>query len=376
MKKKFFAVLVMLSLVVTSIPINALDADTIAEPTADEEVLEYLLDAGYPQEIIDTMSESLKLKFFEQRQTYESSDTTYGIMTEEYHITYQVDSDGEILIDNANLAQLDALMAEQSTVEKILSDKNQAILSEGDTLQSQALKAELSASASAASVQETESASVSAPMLTEEQAQFVDNMQEVEPAVALATLSNWYASIYVNQRAGTNKSLMYIWSWEYRPLATDIDKMAIAWSGGFTFLPSSVYWEYEVNVTKSVYDYSLGTWTPVNVSKYEMLNQSYGYDENLLNCGVSKDVDIIEYYDDAANNCRWYSTEHFGKLYVEISNSSGSSTASGEAIAQYFHHNTVGSPGTLSFTSQPSITMNGGWYDTSSTSTASISFYK
>ena len=170
MKKKFFAVLVMLSLVVTSIPINALDADTITEPTADEEVLEYLLDAGYPQEIIDTLDEDLKLKFFEQRQTYESSDTTYGIMTEEYYISYQVDSDGEILIDNANLAQLDALMAEQSTVEKILSDKNQAVLSEGDTLQSQALKAELTAAASAASVQETESASVFAPMLTEEQA--------------------------------------------------------------------------------------------------------------------------------------------------------------------------------------------------------------
>ena len=334
MKKKFFAVLVMLSLVVTSIPINALDADTITEPTADEEVLEYLLDAGYPQEIIDTLDEDLKLKFFEQRQTYESSDTTYGIMTEEYYISYQVDSDGEILIDNANLAQLDALMAEQSTVEKILSDKNQAVLSEGDTLQSQALKAELTAAASAASVQETESASVFAPMLTEEQAQFVDNMQEVEPAAALATLSNWYASISINQRVGADKKgIVYTWTWKYRPLATDIDKVAIAWSGDFAFRLSSVYWEYEVNVTKSVYDYSLCTQTPVDDFKYETLNQSYGYDENLLNCGVSKDIDIIEYYDDATNNCRWYSTVHFGVLYVESSNSSGSSTASGETIA-------------------------------------------
>ena len=200
--------------------------------------------------------------------------------------------------------------------------------------------------------------------MTEEQAQFVDNMQEVEPAVALATLSNWSANIVVSRLGNLTKSLSYSFEWEYDPRTNDIDKMAMAWSGNYTFYTSSTSWRYRVRATRNT-----------GSTEEQSMGYGFGYDDSYQGRGVSKDIDIIDYYVDTADQSRWYVNKHMGYLYTEIRKHT-TAALSGEVIGLYYHHTSTGSPGTLTFTSQPSITMNGGSYDPSTTKTVYISFYK
>ena len=216
--------------------------------------------------------------------------------------------------------------------------------------------------------------------MTEEQAQFVDNMQEVEPAAALATLSNWSANIVVSRLGNLTKSLSYSFEWEYDPRTNDIDKMAMAWSGNYTFYTSSTSWRYRVRATRHEYIFSgnpyyPGFWLNTGPTEEQSMGYGFGYDDSYQGRGVSKDIDIIDYYVDTADQSKWYVNKHMGYLYTEIRKHT-TAALSGEVIGRYYHHTSTGSPGTLTFTSQPSITMNGGSYDPSTTEIVNISFYK
>ena len=81
-------------------------------------------------ETIDSFIEEAIHEIYAGGYTYQSSNVIYGILTEEYSITYEKDIHGNVVIDSENLQKLNQLLADTEAVEKSSQIKRQHLLSE------------------------------------------------------------------------------------------------------------------------------------------------------------------------------------------------------------------------------------------------------
>lgn len=104
-----------------SISIPAFASTSEEYPNSDE-IYNYLINAGYPTDFIDTLDDTLRLRYYEGGYTFESSDITYGIFTEDYAVQYSLDNNGHVIIDDENLQELESLLSDTELVSKILAE--------------------------------------------------------------------------------------------------------------------------------------------------------------------------------------------------------------------------------------------------------------
>lgn len=326
---------VMLSLImVLGISTTAFAESVDTEPS-ETEIYRYLVEAGYPADIIDALDDNTRLRYYEGQYQYESSGTSYGIFTEEHKVEYSIDASGEIIIDEQNLKNLEALLNDKEVLAKVLSHKAES--SETSTLSA-------TTGDSILSVDEIDIDSV------------MTTIDTGEVPVELMALSNWTGNIvcshisYNTTTKVAKKNLTYTWKWEYSPVWTLTDKVAMAWSGGFTSEPDTVYWTY----VKRVRILS-GGGVQMNIS-----DDGYGYDDYNPNAGVAKGIDITAA---SSGSSVMY---HSGTLSTELTKVAAEESRE-SAVGRYYHKQILPSI-SLSFSeSGPSISVSdyNGEYDQS-----------
>lgn len=326
MKKRLLAGLLatmMMSLMITT----AFAEEPMDQP--DSSIVEqYLLDAGYSMDFIEAIDDTIKLRLYEGQYVHQSTGTTYGVFTEDYQVVYTVGDDGEVIIDDENLHVFKQLLNDESTVEKIIDSQEQSLLNTGKRNKEPTLD--------------------------------VRAVSEMSDDGALRALSNWTGSCVVSHKSYSGgvvkKELTYTWKWRYSPVWTLTDKVAVAWSGGFTADEASIFWTYRQNVSY------VGSGVSANVATAS----GYGYDDYDPNAGCAAGIDIKGSLPGEILNY------HAGALTVTLTKATTEKTAE-SAIGRYYHVKII--PGiSLGFSkSGPSISVTSGVdYDQSSDSAASF----
>ncbi len=275
-------------------------------------------------ETIDSFIEEAIHEIYAGGYTYQSSNVIYGILTEEYSITYEKDIHGNVVIDSENLQKLNQLLADTEAVEKIKSDKASAFAIREATQQQQDYYNSLNPTATCSQQDAT-----------------------------ILSLSNWYAILTINKITQTNtylnKSVIYAWNWFYSPVWTLTDKAAVAWSKDFTLDPASTTWAYKAwgdfgyDVTGGS-RYVTRTWSGTGCTNYEP------------DCGFGQDIDIVFEFEKDGWTYRTY--EHGGSISGRISkyligDEQGQQNIA-SAVGRYYHKR-VGIEGDLQFSGSPSI---------------------
>lgn len=294
----------------------AADSNLETKPPTDV-IDEYLHNAGYPEDIINDLDDETKLHFYEDGYSYESCETTYGIFTEDYKVEYDIDKNGNVQMTQENRDAYNALLKDDSAIEKILEDKANAA-TDGDANTPQLL--------------------------------LLDGKQEVD----LMSLSNWTGSMVCSHKSYSGgvakKNLTYNWKWSYSPTWTLTDKVAMAWSGNFTAEPRTVKWSYTRRI---------GFTGAINVYQ-DIPTSGTGYDDYNPSAGVAKAIDIKG---PAAGT---YVKYHKGSLSTDITKRTSSNSRE-SAVGRYYHMRIL--PGiSLGFSaSGPSISVSSstGSYDQS-----------
>ncbi len=351
MKKMF---LVLLSMIIcfslSTAPAFALSnpEDKATGNVSAESMYNYLIEAGYPVSVIENLNETAIAKIYYGGYEYQSSSITYGIMTEEYSITYELDDSGNVIIDAENLRQFNELLNDKEVVEKICADKNYSLecqkamnMRRGNFLNNNIDK------------------NISSPRDAE-----------------IQTLSNWVGIVMINKISQSNtkleKQIVYAWIWDYSPVWNLTDKAAVAWSKGFTLDPSSAEWSYTANGDLG-YNVTGGsrrakqTWDGIGCTEYEP------------DCGFGQDIDIR--FDFKIDGLTYRTFQHSGLIYGNLTKyltgaeQGAQNTAS--AVGRYYHKR-IGLAGSLSFSmSGPSISLShDGSYDASPDTGAQFDFYQ
>lgn len=297
--KRFISIFLCMVLCCSSV-VTASAAE--ANPT-DEEILQYLVDAGYSMDVIECMDDAMRLQFYERGYYYQSSTTTHGVFTEEYQVTFSVNDNGTISLDEANRQELIQLLQDEEAVEKILHDK---ALSATNNV---AMADEVVYNENALNVGELNAAIIGG-----------------DAPIELMELSNWSGSLvvsHVSYNTSTHvstKSILYSWTWEYDPMWNLTDKAAIAWSGGYTADPESIRWAYvrRVGYVGSTLETDL------------VGSSGQGYDDYNPGAGVAKAIDII------GPLAGTVMINHRGSLVVEISKVATTESLE-SAVGRYYH---------------------------------------
>lgn len=350
--KKILLVLLSISLCISlgTSPAFALDnSDSSAEAVVSEDtMINYLITAGYPLSVIQSLNEVAISEIYYGQYEYQTSSVIYGIFTEDYNITYELDNSGNVIIDTDNLLQFNELLNDEDAINKISADKDHAFECRKAMNRSQDYYINDSGLQSNISSRDA----------------------------AIRSLSNWYATLTINKISQSNtkleKSIIYAWNWFYSPVWNLTDKPAVAWSKDFTLDPNSTTWAYKAWGDLG-YDVTGGsrrttrTWSGTGCTEYQP------------DCGFGQSIDIRFEFD--SNGWTYRTYEHGGSIsgkltkYLVGSEQGAQNIAS--AVGRYYHKQ-VGITGTLGFSkSGPSISIS--WassYDPSPDTGAQFNFYQ
>lgn len=197
-------------------------SNVYAAASTDEKVIDnYLTEAGFPDDIIKMMPADLKKSVFERKEIYENSNTTYGILTDEYAVEYTLDKNNNIVIDNENIEELNKFLSDESAVKRVESDNLKAAELPVLSLREELLK-------------KTHSDVLS---------------EETRKRLILRT--NWKATLGVNhvkvEDGRVTKRFVYWWAWSHNPVYKLVDQVVVSWSDSFTLHMESVHWTYIIS---------------------------------------------------------------------------------------------------------------------------------
>lgn len=312
----------------------------------EDAMYDYLVEAGYPEPIIESLTEEAIYEIYTGGYQYQSSDVVYGILTEGYSITYEKDIHGNIVIDAENLQKFNQLLTDAEVVEKIKSDKATAFaIREAAQLRQDYYMSNLEPTATCSQRDAT-----------------------------ILSLTNWYATLTVSKITQTNsylkKGIAYAWNWYYSPVCNFVDKAAVAWSKDFTLDPASATWAYKawgdfgMNVTGGS-RYETRTWSGTGCTSYEP------------DCGFGQEIDIV--FDFEKDGWTFRSYEHGGSITGKISRYLIGDEQGQQNIASAvgcYYHSTLGLDGELQLSGSPSIGISlAATYDRSPDTGTQFNFY-
>lgn len=152
-----------------------------------------------------------------------SNETFYGVFTEEYRIGYTFNAEGDIVLDDDSYSQIKALSGDIDTLTRIIDNKENA---EENNVKNM--------------VSSFAEAGTASKRLKEISSKHIDNKYIVSSENdkrALQNLTNFtsYIKPYTVYRSPTSNEgfrvvLKYAWFWEYQPVWTLTDTVAVGWS--------------------------------------------------------------------------------------------------------------------------------------------------
>lgn len=330
---------------------------------------EYLLDAGYPREDINRMSDDIKHNLYEEKCTLQSVDTSYGIKTDKYDITYKLDENGDIDIDNENLNELYQYMNDKNEIAKVLYYKEANVTDSVNMVnEQQSESANISARQAASSDNSVESEIES---YSSKNSVRIDTLSKEDPIMVLSSSTNFTSSLYVSHVSFNSsskrleKKITYSWDWDYDPIQKQNDKIGIAYSKGFEIIQSSTCSSYSVRATKHYQGVgsSALTWYPTNIKESHNISTKYGadaYNDYNSTVGMGTSVKFIDYYkhNDDSTGVRWYAYAHYGSFSFNIMKFYGSSINDVFTVKAEYWHKTVAVDGSFTFSDEPSLTLS------------------
>ena len=335
---KTLSVILVAAMLFSCVIVNAVTPEE-NELVPSAEAYQYLWDQGFPHEVVETLSAENIMEIYNGQYELESVSTTYGIFTESDSISYEIDGSGNIVMDDNNRAQFNALLQDNAKTQKILHDKFAASTNE-------------------------KSAGLAAADLSA-------NIKTLSKDAAIRTLTNWHGYLYVNKiyelPTEIKKQIIYQWYWIYYPAYTLTDKVATAWSKAFSVYQNSITWTYrcsQVDSDGTVY--------------YSHLFSGTGCDDVNPDCGFGKDIDIVSSYTE--NGTTYPVNMHSGSIKGNIIRSLIGSEQNAQnyanAVGRYYHKQ-FGFTGELGFSQNgPTISItHSGAYDKSPDTSVVFKFY-
>ena len=316
-----------------------------AASTNENAIDNYLLKAGFSEDMVDKLPLNFKQQFCNEEAVLESCTITYGILTEDYSVNYTLDENQRIVIDKENLQEFKRFINDSEAVERVRQSKRAAY--------SPGLKnlPEVSGFAYYGDTNAT---------------------QNVSPNRIISD-TNWSAVLFVAHKSHNNeyidKYIWYLWAWNYNPVLAMRDKMAVAWSDEFTLLDNTVDYVY----------------IPARVENGETVYSakiiSGGVVEYDLDCGFGIDFNIVKTAYDRSQSTSFFTNAHGGFMQGVIRKDIDASEVGREKTAcakgMYFHQ-TMAIHGSLGFSKDgPDITVS--WstcYNESEDSYISFDYYE
>lgn len=331
---------------------------------------EYLLDAGYPQEDINRMPDDVKNNLYDEKCTLQSVDTCYGIKTDKYNITYKLDENGDIEIDDENINKLGQFVNDKNEIAKVLYYKEEnAIADDGMIEDPQPDSTNVSAIQIAASSRDSGESEIES--YYSKYSTKVDALMMEDPITVLSSSTNFTSSLYISHVSFNSstkrleKKITYYWDWDYDPVQKQKDKIGIAYSKGFEIIQSSAYASYSVRATKHYQGVgsSALAWYPTNIKESHRISTKYGhdvYDEYNSTVGMGQTFQLNNYYknDGDGTGVRWYSYAHFGTFSFNIEKYYNSTINNSFTAKAEYWHKTVAIDGSFTFAETPSITLS------------------
>lgn len=191
-------------------------SNVYAAASTDESVIDnYLSEAGFPDDIIEILPDQLKQTYYEKRAFFESYETTYGIMTEEYSIEYTLNEAQEIVINEENMKEYERFAKDSEAVKKVKENKNTVI---------------------------------NIPESNRKTYTFSEQINSSVSPNSIISDTNWGGALLIVGTVQSDnliqKQITYMWSWNYAPFWTLTDHMAVAWSKNFTLIEGTVEYMY------------------------------------------------------------------------------------------------------------------------------------
>lgn len=196
-------------------------SNVYAAASTDKNVIDnYLSEAGFPDDIIEILPSHLKQLYYEKQVLFESSETTYGIMTEEYSIEYTLNEAQQIVIDEENIKEFKKFMKDAEAVKSVEQAKKSF----------------------------NYGASINIPEPNSKTYTFNENIDTDVSPNDIVWGTNWGGILFtvgiVQSDNLIQKQITYLWMWNYDPWFTLTDHMGIAWSDEFTLRKDSIEYSY------------------------------------------------------------------------------------------------------------------------------------
>lgn len=317
-----------------------------AAASTDENAIDnYLLKAGFSEDMVDKLPLNFKQQFCNEEAILESCTITYGILTEDYSVNYTLDENQRIVIDKENLQEFKRFINDSEAVERVRQSKRAAYSPEFKNL------LEVSDFAYYGDTNAT---------------------QNVSPNRMISE-TNWSAALFVAHKSHNNeyvdKYISYLWYWNYNPKLAMHDKMAVAWSDKFTLLDGTIKQSY----------------IPMRVENGEVVYSANplfgGMVEHNLQCGFGIDFNIVKTAYDRSQSASFFTNAHAGFMQgvirknIDASEVGRQKTACAKGV---YYHQTIAFDGSLGFSSEgPDISVSWSWcYEESPESYISFDYYE
>lgn len=299
------AVAALLVLVYCAVFMQGFAYSTITE----EEIDAFLAEQGVPEIAIQKLPFDLKKRIYLGEPQVEVGNPTYGVFTDDYKVEYRVE-DGQAVMDQQSRSQLRKLLNDEEAVANVLLSNEQE---KAEQPVRHATNVRTEQDAVNANREDTRAYLAA-------NRESIRRLQKMSEEIVLRTITNWQSELVCVHLSYSNslvsKIFLFAWEWQYRPMNCLTDKVAIAWSGGFTGEPDSFAWNYQ--------GYRMG---PEEIH-YEA--EGVNYTDYEPNTGIGTDIDI---------KCK-YGTfniiRHVGLIGVKVTKRTTENTRE-SAVGRYYH---------------------------------------
>lgn len=282
----------------------------------------FLVEQGVPKIAIQKLPFDLKKRIYLGESQIEVGEPTYGVFTDDYKVEYTLEN-GQVVMDQQSRAELRKLLNDEEAVANVLLSNEQA--ERGQPIR---LAANVKTEQDAMDARKAEVGTYLRANRDE-----IQHLKGLPVEAALRSLQNWESGIVCIHISYSNpvskKLLMYTWEWRFCPAHTLTDKVAMAWSGGFSAEADTFAYLYQGYAD-----------TDPNLLVFESSGSYTAYEPNV---GIGTDIDIKSWY-----NLMMIS-RHVGLLVVALTKSTTNNSRE-SVVGRYYHKCITVSPsGSLSF---------------------------
>lgn len=322
--------------------INIVTTDENIIDISPDELNEHLLNNGYPQDLIDSMQEDVKISLYNENAKFVSLKTTYSILTDNYDITYELDDNYNVIMNTENQNKLSIFINDELAQNEIKKNNTSYI---SDKIKNKIGEENID-----------DSNVFSYPVWDKNSKQII--------LYSMDQSTNFSESIFVSNihyddsTYTAKKKINYSFSWGYKPFVCDQESIGIAWSDKWLPIDSLSYGQV-MDVYKYASGYNGGKTLYRNYRSMEKYLPNFNiggdapiggtsYKFNLYKWIINGDTKNITFGTDKVGKYVFSGTDGYCQTYITMVKDVSIPGNNTQTIAagRYFHNtiNVFGSP--------------------------------